>query len=59
MDTPSEELCLRLIREEDVLLIPGSCFGMEGFLRIGWGGDIEMLREGLERFSSFLDYYRR
>jgi aspartate/methionine/tyrosine aminotransferase len=54
----SEELCLRLMREKDVLLVPGTCFEMEGFLRIGWGGETEVLKEGLSRFKEFLDGYR-
>jgi aspartate/methionine/tyrosine aminotransferase len=54
----SVELCLRLMEERDVLLVPGTCFGMEGFLRIGWGGDAETLKEGLSRFKEFLDDYR-
>ena len=58
LDTTSEELCLRLMKEKDVLLVPGTCFDMEGFLRIGWGGDTEMLKEGLSRFKEFLNDYR-
>jgi aspartate/methionine/tyrosine aminotransferase len=54
----SEELCLRLMREKGVLLVPGTCFEMEGFLRIGWGGETEVLKEGLSRFKEFLDGYR-
>jgi aspartate/methionine/tyrosine aminotransferase len=54
----SEELCLRLMREKGVLLVPGTCFEMEGFLRIGWGGESEVLKEGLFRFKEFLDGYR-
>jgi aspartate/methionine/tyrosine aminotransferase len=54
----SEELCLRLMEDKDVLLVPGTCFGMEGFLRIGWGGDAETLKEGLYRFKEFLNDYR-
>ena len=54
----SVELCLRLMEEKDVLLVPGTCFGLEGFLRIGWGGDAETLKEGLSRFKGFLDDYR-
>lgn len=54
----SEDLCLRLMREKDVLLVPGTCFEMEGFLRIGWGGETEVLKEGLSRFKEFLNGYR-
>jgi aspartate/methionine/tyrosine aminotransferase len=58
LDITSVELCLRLMEEKDVLLVPGTCFGVEGFLRIGWGGDVSTLKEGLSRFKGFLDDYR-
>ena len=58
LDMTSEELCLRLIDEKSLLFVPGSCFGVEGFLRIGWGADAETLKEGLRRFGEFLDGYR-
>jgi aspartate/methionine/tyrosine aminotransferase len=54
----SEELCKRLIEEKDVLLVPGTCFGMEGFLRIGFGNNTVVLREGLSRFKEMLNEYR-
>ncbi|KON30680.1 aminotransferase [miscellaneous Crenarchaeota group-15 archaeon DG-45] len=54
----SEELCLRLLEERGTLLVPGSCFEMEGYLRIGYGCRTEVLREGLSRFKDFLDAHR-
>jgi len=54
----SEELCKRLMREKDVLLVPGTCFGMDGFLRIGFGNNTEVLKEGLFRFKEFLNDLR-
>lgn len=55
---PSETLCLRLIKEKETLLVPGSCFGMEGYLRIGYGCKTETLKEGLLRFKDFLNSNR-
>lgn len=55
---PSEELCLRLLKEKGTLLVPGSCFEMEGFLRIGYGCRTDVLEEGLSRFKDFLKTYR-
>jgi aspartate/methionine/tyrosine aminotransferase len=55
---PSEELCLRLIQNKGTLLVPGSCFGMEGYLRIGYGCKTETLKRGLARFKDFLNSYR-
>ncbi|MDH5791752.1 MAG: aminotransferase class I/II-fold pyridoxal phosphate-dependent enzyme [Candidatus Bathyarchaeota archaeon] len=54
----SEELCKRLMEEKDVLLVPGSCFDMDGFLRIGFGNNTDVLLEGLSRFKEFLNGYR-
>ncbi len=55
---PSEDLCLRLIQDKGTFLVPGSCFEMEGFLRIGYGCKTEILKEGLSRFKDFLKSYR-
>lgn len=54
---PSETLCIRLIKEKGTLLVPGSCFGMEGYLRISYGCKTETLKEGLLRFKDFLNSY--
>ena len=58
LDISSEELCKRLMREKDVLLVPGTCFDMDGFLRIGFGNNTEVLNEGLSRFKEFLNDLR-
>ncbi len=57
LNISSEELCLRLMREKDVLLVPGSCFEMDEFLRIGFGNNTEVLKEGLSRLKDFLSKY--
>jgi aspartate/methionine/tyrosine aminotransferase len=54
----SEKICLQLMKEKDVLLVPGTCFEMDGFLRIGWGGNSDILKEGLSRLKEFLNDYR-
>ena len=51
---PSSELVQRLRAEKDVLLVPGSHFGMEGWLRIGFGGERRDVEEGLGRLSELL-----
>jgi aspartate/methionine/tyrosine aminotransferase len=50
----SEELCLQLVRSEGVLLVPGSAFGVEGVVRIGFANEPAVLVDGLERTSEFL-----
>ena len=58
LDMPSEDLCISLIKDKGTFLVPGSCFGMEGFLRIGYGCKTKTLKAGLSRFKDFLDCHR-
>lgn len=51
---PSEELCVRLLESEGVLLVPGAVMGIEGYLRIGYANETSVLRDGLTGFSAFL-----
>ncbi|MEM3870779.1 MAG: aminotransferase class I/II-fold pyridoxal phosphate-dependent enzyme [Candidatus Korarchaeum sp.] len=51
----SEELAVRLLREKGVFLVPGSCFGIEKHLRIGFGARPEVFEEGVRRLGEFLD----
>jgi aspartate/methionine/tyrosine aminotransferase len=53
-DVPSEDLCVRLLEAEGVMLTPGAAMDMEGYLRIGYANETGILRAGLERFSAFL-----
>ncbi|MHA2302793.1 MAG: aminotransferase class I/II-fold pyridoxal phosphate-dependent enzyme [Candidatus Thorarchaeota archaeon] len=50
----SLELVGRLLREKSLLIIPGEHFGMEKYLRIGFGYDSENLRDGLSRFDALI-----
>jgi len=52
---PSAELAERLRVEESVLVVPGEHYGMDGYLRLGFGGEAEPLREGLTRLRSLLE----
>jgi hypothetical protein len=54
----STELVTRLKDEESVLLVPGDQFGMDGYLRIGFGNEPEDLRRGLARIDAFLVRHR-
>ncbi len=54
-DRDVDALCLRLAREERVLLVPGSCFEAPQFARLGFGCSAECLREGLARLARQLD----
>ncbi|PYQ08743.1 MAG: aspartate aminotransferase [Acidobacteria bacterium] len=51
----STELVTRLREEQGVLIVPGDHFGMDGFLRVGFGNEPEDLRAGLQRIDAVLD----
>jgi len=59
MNVPSKDFCLRLIQDKGVLLVPGYCFEMEGFVRIGYGCKTEILKAGLSRLKDFLKGFRK
>jgi aspartate/methionine/tyrosine aminotransferase len=54
-DMPSHEFCLRLLKETGVLFTPGSAFGMEGTVRIGYANGHAVLAAGLPRVAEFLE----
>jgi len=54
IDMPSRDFCLKLLAETGVLLVPGSAFDVEGYVRIGYSNHVDVLREGLSRVSEFL-----
>ena len=41
--------------EKSVLIVPGDHFGMDGYLRIGFGDQVDYLRQGLERLHDLID----
>jgi hypothetical protein len=55
-DHPIDSLTLvnRLREEKSVLIVPGAHFGMDGYLRLGFGEPPEYNRAGLERLKEFL-----
>ena len=51
----SETFCTRLIRDGCVALVPGSCFGAEGYVRLSYCCAQDQLEEGLDRLEAFLN----
>jgi len=49
VDLNSTELCMRLIHEYSVEIVPGDHFGLDGYLRISFGLPEDYLLEGLDR----------
>ena len=53
-DWNSTELSTRLREEQSVLVVAGDCFGLDGYLRIGFGADSDYLKSGLDRIGEYL-----
>ncbi|XP_021715981.1 tyrosine aminotransferase-like [Chenopodium quinoa] len=47
------DFCLKLAKQEKVILLPGSTVGMENWLRITCALDPSVLEEGLDRIKAF------
>lgn len=50
----STDLVTRLRQQHSVLIVPGDHFGMDGYLRLGFGDEPSYLREGLNRVDRLL-----
>jgi aspartate/methionine/tyrosine aminotransferase len=50
----STDLVTRLRQEKSVLIVPGDHFGMDGYLRVGFGDEPGYLRAGLDRVGEML-----
>ncbi len=51
----AREFCLKLIQDKGVLLMPGDAFDMEGYVRIGFANNTEVLKIGLAKISELLE----
>jgi aspartate/methionine/tyrosine aminotransferase len=56
--TPSLDLCERIRVEQNTLVVPGSHVGLEGYLRIWYGGAPDYITEGLRRIGRVLSTLR-
>ena len=52
---PSEEFCIRMIKEGGVAAVPGSCFGAEGYIRLSYCYSDAELKTGLDRMEQFIN----
>ncbi|MFP3950876.1 MAG: aminotransferase class I/II-fold pyridoxal phosphate-dependent enzyme [Candidatus Bathyarchaeia archaeon] len=59
LDMPAKEICRDLIKEKSTFMVPGDCFEMPGYIRIGYGNSWNVLEEGLSRFSDYLADHKR
>jgi aspartate/methionine/tyrosine aminotransferase len=51
----SKEFCVALLQETGVMFTPGSAFDMEGYVRVGYANNPEVMKDGLARVSGFLN----
>lgn len=54
-EVSSVALARRLLEEKSVLIVPGSYYDMEGWVRVGFGGEQRQLQAGLKRVSELVD----
>ncbi len=54
IDMKADLLCDTLQKETGVMLLPGTCFDMDGYLRIGFGNNTSDMERGLAIFSKWL-----
>lgn len=50
----SWDFCVQLLKQTGVMLCPGSVLEMEGFVRIGYATNPDVLKQGLSKMSVFL-----
>ena len=52
----SDEFCMKLLKEKNLAIVPGTAFGKsgEGFARISYAYSIEHLQEAMRRIEDFL-----
>jgi aspartate/methionine/tyrosine aminotransferase len=55
----STHLAERVLKEKSTLIEPGDHFGMDGYLRIGYGLPEDYLREGLKRVDEVIQDIRK
>ena len=53
-DIPAREFCVQLLNDTGVMFTPGSVLEMEGWVRIGYANNPDILRNGLAKVSDFL-----
>ncbi|CAG21904.1 aminotransferase [Photobacterium profundum] len=54
LDMSSRDFCVKLLESKGVMFTPGSVLEMEGYVRIGYANNPQVLKEGLKKVSEFL-----
>ncbi len=50
----SRQFCIGLLEKYGVMFTPGDAMDMEGYLRIGFANNQEVLKQGLKLVSQFI-----
>ncbi|MEL0082252.1 MAG: pyridoxal phosphate-dependent aminotransferase [Gammaproteobacteria bacterium] len=48
-------LCEQILEQAEVALVPGSAFGVPGYVRISYATDIDTLKEAMSRLAAFVN----
>lgn len=51
----TNEFCMRMIREGKVAVVPGSCFGVEGYIRLSYCYSLPEIEKAMDRLAAFLE----
>lgn len=51
----SDDFCRGLFKENGTMLVPGNCFDMDGWLRIGYACDTDTLKKGLDKVTEYIN----
>lgn len=51
----SMKFCQALLEEQGVALVPGTAFGVDGFVRMSFATSLEMIERGFEKIAKFVE----
>jgi aspartate/methionine/tyrosine aminotransferase len=54
-DLPSIAVAEACLKNQSTLIVPGTHFGMEGYLRVWFGGAQDYIKEGFRRIKAEID----
>ena len=55
----TNEFCMRMITEGKVAVVPGSCFGAEGYIRLSYCYSLPEIEKAMDRLAAFLAKNKR
>jgi aspartate/methionine/tyrosine aminotransferase len=58
-DVPADDMCRLLVEKYKAFVVPGFCFQMPRYFRMGFGGNAQELHAGLDCLDQALEEWRR